>query len=249
MHELLAAKLRPRYGGALQKGHEFKLQQPTYVIDFDSTIINLEALEELAELALAGRPDHNEIMRQLHEINVRGMSGELAFDKSLRQRLALFGAKREHIAQLIALLERNVSTSVERNLGWFKQNADHIYVISGAFEEYIVPIVHRLGIAADHVYANAFHFDADGRITGCDDARLASQAGGKIRQLARLNLPHPIIVIGDGYTDYEMRAGGEADSFWAFCENIERPNVVEVADKFIQSFDDVAAAVPVAAPR
>lgn len=239
MHELLRAK---RITPFRRKDRVLALHSPTYVIDFDSTIIRLEALEELAELALAGRPDHDDVMRRLHAINKRGMSGELTFDQSLRQRLRLFGTTHEHIDRLITLLEQNLSASVERNRGWFKRNAGQIYIISGAFEEYVKPVVTGLGIPADHVFANAFVFGADGRVAGCDDSRLASQAGGKIRQLKQLNLPRPIIVIGDGYTDYEMRSGGEADSFWAFCENVKRPNVIEAADKVVSSFDEVVSA-------
>jgi D-3-phosphoglycerate dehydrogenase len=54
-----------------------------------------------------------------------------------------------------------------------------------------------------------------------------------------LNLPHPIIVVGDGYTDYEIRATGEADQFWAFTEHIERPEVVVGADRTLSSFAEL----------
>ena len=40
----------------------------------------------------------------------------------------------------------------------FKRNAEMIYVLSGGFEECIVPVVAKLGIAPDHVLANGFRF-------------------------------------------------------------------------------------------
>jgi D-3-phosphoglycerate dehydrogenase / 2-oxoglutarate reductase len=213
----------------------------TYVIDFDSTIVRFEVLEELAELALTGKSDKDSVMRQLRTINEQGMTGELPFNESLRQRLKLFGVHRELIRELVQLLHQDVTPSVVRHNAWFRSQAEHIYVISGGFEEYIVPVVSRLGIAADHVFANAFLCNASGDIVGCDETRLLSTAEGKVRQLALLQLPHPIVVIGDGHTDYEMRAAGEADAFWVFCENIRRPSVVAKADRVLLSFDEVAA--------
>jgi D-3-phosphoglycerate dehydrogenase len=218
------------------------MDRPTFIIDFDSTIVRLEVLEELAELALAGRPDRDRIVRRLREINKQGMDGQLPFSESLRQRLQLFGANRGHVVTLAGRLHDEITPSIDRHREWFRANAGRIYVISGGFESYIVPVVAALGIAADHVLANQFLFDANGAIIGYDETRLLCKDGGKVQQLTSLKLSRPIIIIGDGYTDYEMRAAGEADAFWAFCENVRRPSVVAHADRVLSSFDEVIEA-------
>jgi D-3-phosphoglycerate dehydrogenase / 2-oxoglutarate reductase len=211
----------------------------TFIIDFDSTIIRCESLEELARLALHSRSDCEEALRRLQELTDQGMAGELSFDESLRRRLQLFAADKGHLEELISLLEKEITPSVNKHRDWFARNSDYIYIISGGFEEYIVPVVALLGIAADHVLANAFRLDGNGGIVGHDESRHLSKAGGKVRQVAALNLPRPVIVIGDGYTDYEIRAAGKADEFWAFCENVNRPSVTKHADKILKSFDEV----------
>jgi D-3-phosphoglycerate dehydrogenase len=53
-----------------------------------------------------------------------------------------------------------------------------------------------------------------------------------------LQLDGDVYVIGDGYTDYEIRESGLANRFYAFTENVLRPSVVEKADYVSPSLDD-----------
>ena len=46
-----------------------------------------------------------------------------------------------------------------------------------------------------------------------------------------------MIVVGDGYNDYEVKAAGLASMFVAFTENITRKNVVESADAVINELE------------
>src|SRR5690606_6764355 len=93
-----------------------------------------------------------------------------------------------------------------------------------------------LGLLPGNVYANRFTYDGV-HITGHDSSRLTSQAGGKAAQVHALNLPRPIIAIGDGYTDFEIKAAGAADEFWAFAGHIRRPEVVANADRILDNLD------------
>jgi D-3-phosphoglycerate dehydrogenase / 2-oxoglutarate reductase len=216
------------------------MQQPTYILDFDSTLVQSESLDELANVSLADHKDRRAIMRELEHITHRGMSGELAFDESLQARLQLFTGTRSHIDELITYLSDHMSPSALATREWFDSNRPRIYVISGGFEEYITPIATKLGIAADHIYANRFIFQDD-VIVGIDTKRHTSKPGGKAAQIAALHLSHPIIAIGDGYTDYEIKAKGLADEFWAFTETIRRPQVVAHADRVLRSFSEILA--------
>ena len=60
------------------------------VIDFDSTFIKLEALEELATVALDGNEKKNEIVDEIEKITIMGMEGKITFPESLSRRLKLF---------------------------------------------------------------------------------------------------------------------------------------------------------------
>lgn len=213
----------------------------TYVIDFDSTIVNCETLDELARIALSNRPDSAKIMHDLEELTNLGMAGKLPFDESLKRRLQLFKASKSQINQLVELLLGSITPSVLSNKQWFIKNSKDIYIVSGGFTECIAPIAKIIGIPKDHILANNFVFDGQ-FITGVDNSKLTSQAGGKIKQVLALNLTDRVVIIGDGYTDYEVKNAGAADEFWAFTEHVSRPNVVAVADKVLTSFYDVIKA-------
>ena len=45
-------------------------------------------------------------------------------------------------------------------------------------------------------------------------------------------------VLGDGYTDYQMREAGLAQRFYAYTENVARPAVVAHADQVLPTFDE-----------
>lgn len=211
---------------------------PNLVFDFDSTFTQVEGLDELADIALAGQPDRAARVGQIKALTDRGMAGEIGFQESLRQRLALLGANRRHLAPLVAHLQTKVSASIRRNAEFFRTHADRIYVVSSGFREFIEPVVAEFGITPSHVLANTFTFDAEGNITGCDPANVLSRDGGKIRQLVLLDLDGPVYVLGDGYTDYQIREAGLAHRFYAYTENVSRPSVVAHADEVLPTFDE-----------
>ena len=206
-------------------------KRPVYIFDFDSTLIQLESLEELAYIALANHPERSARMASLEHITKQGMAGEMPFDESINKRLKLFQAHKSDVDKLINHLNTSWTTSVLEHEQWFKDNKDDIYVVSGGFSDYIVPLANKIGISKNHVFANRFTYDNDSTITGLDTSSPLSQPQGKVKQVQRLKFQRPVIMVGDGYTDYEVRKHGHADEFWAFTENISRPQVTEVADR------------------
>ena len=60
---------------------------------------------------------------------------------------------------------------------------------------------------------------------------------GKINVVKNLNLNGKIVVIGDGYTDYEIKKYGYADIFIAYTEHVDRKKVSKSADYITNSFD------------
>jgi len=206
-----------------------------YVIDFDSTLIAGESLDLLAEAALDGRMDAEEVLSQLAGITASGMCGGLPFNESLQRRMTLFEASRAHVDALATKLGTLLTPSAVENADWFHANSHRLYVVSGGFEEYIQPTVALLGIRPNHVFANRFIYNDAGDIIGFDADRLTSQPHGKAKQTVALRLGGPVIAIGDGSTDLEIRDQGAADAFWAFTAHVRRPGVADQADL---EFDD-----------
>ncbi|HEY2003805.1 MAG TPA: HAD-IB family phosphatase [Candidatus Saccharimonadia bacterium] len=209
------------------------------VLDFDSTLVRVESLDELARIALAGVKGREGRMARIEELTRLGMEGKLGFGESLEQRLQLFAAGQEHLNELNERLLQEVTPSVARARDWVRGHAGQIYVISGGFRECIVPLVRGFGIEPGHVLANTFVRDETGRVIGCDKTNPLARDGGKVEAVRALNLPGCVVIVGDGYSDWQVREREVANEFWAFTENVERPEVSLRADRMVKSFDEI----------
>lgn len=212
--------------------------QKFFVIDFDSTFTKVEAFDVLADISLEGLPDKEERKKKIHQITLQGMDGSISFRQSLEQRLHLLQAERKHLSPLVSRLKASVSESFKRNREFFTTYKDHVYIISNGFREFIEPVVSEFGIKPENILANEFRFDASGKVIGFDESNPLSVNNGKVEQLKKLNLPGDVYVIGDGYTDYEIKQSGLANRFYAFTENVEREVVVNNADHVTPSLDE-----------
>ncbi|HEY8937411.1 MAG TPA: phosphoglycerate dehydrogenase [Cyclobacteriaceae bacterium] len=209
-----------------------------FVIDFDSTFTKVEAFDVLADISLKDHPEQQERKKKIVQITSQGMDGSLSFRESLEKRLNLLAPSKQHLTPLVAELKELVSESFKRNREFFQTYADNIYIVSNGFREFIEPIVTEYGIKPLNILANEFRFDEDGKIIGFDTENPLSANNGKVEQLKRLNLPGDVYVIGDGYTDYEIKHAGLANKFYAFTENVERESVLNKADHITPSLDE-----------
>lgn len=212
------------------------------ILDFDSTIVRVESLDELAAIALGGHPQKESILAEIRSITARGMEGEIPFEESLNRRISMLKAEKRHIAELISLLKKNMTESFVRNRDFFRKNEKCVHVFSGGFKDYIVPVLDPYGIPEHNIHANTFIFDSKRRITGFDrenTCKAGAGSGGKAGCLKALGLKGKVIVVGDGSTDYELKKAGLADKFFAFTENVRRESVVKLADGEIASFDEL----------
>ena len=68
---------------------------------------------------------------------------------------------------------------------------------------------------------------------------ILSKQNGKSALLESLNLNGNVAVVGDGFSDAEMKLSGKADMFFAYTEHIQRKSVFPHADVIVSSFDEV----------
>lgn len=209
-----------------------------YIFDFDSTFIKLEGFDELARIALSADPNRKSKISTLEKITKDAMEGKLSFDKALKQRFALLSISSADIEMLIKVLKKSITPSILRNRTFFKKNRDRIFILSGGFGEYIEPVAARFGIDKSHILANSFVWDKKGQIVGFDTKNPLSKVGGKASALKKLKLSGHVYMIGEGYTDYEVKKMGAASTFVAFVENVRRANVVHHADWVVGSLDE-----------
>lgn len=210
-----------------------------FIIDFDSTFTQVEALDVLGEISLKNDPKRDEKLKAIKDITDLGMEGSLNFRESLERRLEILEANRSQIALLIEALKEKVSKSFQRNKEFLEEHAPNIIIISNGFKDFITPIVGEYGIKPDNVFANEFIYDESGKIIDFNRENILSKNGGKPETIKNLNLEGDIYVIGDGYTDYEIKASGMANKFYAFTENVARPKVTSKADHIAPSLDEI----------
>lgn len=209
-----------------------------YIIDFDSTFTQVEALDELARISLADNPDQEKIYNEIERYTNLAMDGKISFRESLAGRVKLLQANKTHLNTLIAHLKKKVSKSFDRNRDFFLKNADTAWIVSGGFKEFITPVVSRYGFKKENIYANTFLFDEEGNIIGYDETNPLSEEGGKVKLLQALKIDGTIYGIGDGYSDFQLKESGLIEKFFAFTENISRQSVTEKADHVTPSFDE-----------
>lgn len=166
------------------------------VFDMDSTLIQGEAIDELAAMAGVGDP--------VSKITKAGMQGKLGFKESLTQRVALLKGLDENtlaaVAQNLALTE-----GVERVIDKLKQLGFKIGIISGGFEYFGKYLQQELGL--DYVFANQLEI-ANGKITGnikedIIDGQKKAEILKTIAQVENISLKQTIAV-GDGANDLPM---------------------------------------------
>jgi D-3-phosphoglycerate dehydrogenase / 2-oxoglutarate reductase len=213
-------------------------QQNYYIIDFDSTFTQVEALDELARISLNKHPDKEAIFKKIEDYTNLAMEGKLSFSESLAKRVQLLEANEAHLKQLITRLKKKVSASFSRNAAFFKKHADEVLIVSGGFKEFITPVVSQYHIKKENIYANTFVTTGDGKIIDYDHENPLSEEGGKVKLISQMALEGELYGIGDGYSDYQLRESGLIKKFYAFTENIARESIVSKADHVTPSFDE-----------
>ena len=209
-----------------------------FIIDFDSTFTRVEALDILAEISLRENEDKDNTIQQIKQLTDDGMGGNISFRESLKGRIQLLEANKSHLPELIARLSEQVSDSFRRNSEFISKYRDFIYIVSNGFKEFIVPIAEHYNIKAEHIYANEFMYGDRDSIVGFVESNLMSENNGKSRQIENLKLDGEVFVLGDGYTDYEIKKSGLANKFYVFTENVRRESVMQHADHEAPSLDE-----------
>ena len=176
------------------------------VLDVDSTLIENEVIELLADVA-----GSHEAVRDITE---RAMAGELDFAESLRERVATLRGLTE--ADVHGVATRILLTpGVPEMIAGVHAADGLVAVVSGGFHELLDPLAERLGL--DRWRANRLEVSGGvltGRVAGpIVDAAAKAAALTEWAQESRVPLSRTVAV-GDGANDLEMmRAAGLSVAF------------------------------------
>ena len=184
---------------------DFKL----LALDMDSTLVNIETLDEVAAYAGKGA--------EVAALTEAAMRGEIAdYKDSLRRRVAMLAGADAALLQRVYDEKMRLNAGAERLLSACKAAGLKTLLVTGGFRFFTERLRQRLGF--DFTRANELEI-VDGRLTGkvCgppENAREIVDADGKARALrdacAALGCStHQAIAIGDGANDLTLmkRAG------------------------------------------
>ena len=214
------------------------LNQKTLFIDFDSTFVKVETIDELAKLSLKNDPSSEHKIRMITHITNQAMCGEIDFSTALEHRLQILSLTSASIKEITSQIASQISDSFKANKDTIKEYSDDIWIISGGFSQIISPIVEPYGISKDHILANKFLFEGD-RVIGCDRSNPLFQNKGKIKAIESIETSKERVMVGDGYTDLEVYLEGGVEHFICYTENVNRQRVVEQSKYIASSFGQI----------
>jgi phosphoserine phosphatase len=200
--------------------------------DVDSTVITVEAIDELA--AFAGARE------AVAALTAAAMGGGMDFRSALSARLALIRPSASLLASFLAAHAFEWTPGVRELVAALRRRGADVFLVSGGFTQMIHPLADALGLPRAHVHANTLLFGPAGEYAGFDQAAPTSRDGGKPEVLRRLRAqlgPGPIVMVGDGATD--MQARPPADAFVGYGGVVVRPAVRDGACLFTTDFADL----------
>jgi len=208
---------------SLQRDDMYRRMRRLICFDMDSTLIQTECIDEMAERAGVGD--------KVKKITLSAMRGEIDFKESFKRRVALLKGLDVQVLRDIAE-HLPITEGTDRLMKVLKRCGYKIAILSGGFTFFGEYLQRRFGI--DYVYANELEIDEKGKLTGryvgeIVDGKRKAELLKLIAQVEKVNLAQTIAV-GDGANDLPMI--GEAGLGIAFHA---KPKVVANAEQSINN--------------
>ena len=181
---------------SFQKDDIYRRSRRLICFDMDSTLIETEVIDELAERAGVGD--------RVRAITASAMRGEIDFRESFTQRVALLKGLDVSVMEDIAR-RLPITEGLERMMTILKRVGYKTAILSGGFTYFGNYLRQKYGF--DYVYANELEIE-DGRLTGrftgeVVDGRRKAELLRLLCQFEEINLAQSVAV-GDGANDLPM---------------------------------------------
>ncbi len=188
--------IRLQFDIAFQQDDMYRRNRRLICFDMDSTLIETEVIDELADRAGVGA--------QVRAITESAMRGEIDFSESFQQRVALLKGLDESVLKEIAE-NLPITEGLDRLIKVLKRVGIKIAVLSGGFTYFGNYLKEKYNL--DYVYANELEI-IDGKLTGKHlgeivDGKRKAELLRLIAQVEKVDIAQTIAV-GDGANDLPM---------------------------------------------
>ncbi len=202
--------------------------------DCDSTLSEIEGIDELAESAGCGA--------EMAALTNAAMNGEVALEAIYARRLDLIKPDRQAIDCVADLYIEKMVQGVEEVFQQLHSQSKQVHIISGGLKQAILPLAEKLNVDADHVHAVDVLFANNGDYLEFNQQSPLARNGGKAEICLQLNKSGlKLAIVGDGNTDMEAKKAG------AYCIGfggvVTRDIVRKQADVFVDN-PDLKAVLP-----
>ncbi len=182
---------------SLQEDNMYRRCRRLICFDMDSTLIGTEVIDELAERAGVGD--------KVREITERAMRGEIDFNESFKERVALLKGLNTDVMQDIAE-NLPITEGLDRLMTVLKRTGYKTAILSGGFTYFGNYLKRRFGF--DYVYANELEVDENGCLTGralgeIVDGKRKAELLKVMAQVEQVDIQQTVAV-GDGANDLPM---------------------------------------------
>ena len=172
-------------------------QAALLVMDMDSTLISIECVDEIADFINA-KP-------QVSAITEAAMRGEIDFETSLRQRVALLKGLEVSVLEQVFEQRLSLNPGAKTMLEGLQHKGIKTALVSGGFTFFTERLQQQLGL--DYTLANVLA-EQNGKLTGeveGDICGAQAKADFLLQQCQRLGIsPSKTIAMGDGANDLVM---------------------------------------------
>ncbi|MCH9645810.1 MAG: phosphoserine phosphatase SerB [Proteobacteria bacterium] len=205
------------------------------VSDMDSTLINIECIDEIADFA--------NLKPQVADITARAMQGELDFDSSLAERVDLLRGLDVSVLERVYMDRLEVNPGGKTLIEFLHERQVKSAVVSGGFTYFTERLAQDIGL--DYSRANVLEV-SNGRLTGTTqgpiiNAQAKANFVDELCQQHALNTSQ-VIVVGDGANDLAMmKVAGLSVAYHAKPIVAEQADIsinVGGLDKIIDLFDE-----------
>ena len=209
------------------------MNKSIYFFDFDSTLINAETLDLIA----SNKNLKDFEIEKIKEITNQAMNGEISFNKALNERLKILKINQNDVFEIKNQIHAKINKSILDNISFFSKN--NCFIISGGFREIIQPVADILKIPFEKVFAINLIFDQQFEHFILDNENPLAHNKGKSHVINQLDFKENQIMIGDGYTDLEVKLENPKIKFYAYTEVVYRNNIVIQADKVVSNLNEL----------